>query len=508
LSPLLSLMRNQLCLAEQFGVRASSLTSENWNQWDDITAHLARDEIDLLMISPERLASPDFRTSQLPLLQAGIGMLVVDEAHCISDWGHDFRPDYRRVIHVVNELPSSTPVLATTATANSRVIEDVQHQLGMKIRILRGPLERNSLRLQTIALPQQSQRLAWLATHLADLPGAGIIYCLTVRDTELVSVFLERSGINAPAYHAELQPETRIHREKQLLRNEVKALCATVALGMGFDKPDIGFVVHYQRPVSLVAYYQQIGRAGRSTGDAWAVLLCGDEDDHLAELFADGAFPKPRTIVEVLHALDRDRSISEDRLSVRLNLSSTNFEQCLRFLEVEGAIVRDSDGVRRTPDAWNPDIERWRRLTVQRQHERERIQRYVETRDCLMQFIVRDLDDPGKRKCGRCANCAGDFISRDYRSTLAVEADRYVHQQWIRIEPRNRLPDGVLPHLPRRLDPQRVTEPGLALCEYGWTDFDQLVADGKYRIGRFDDRLVAAAAEAIRTTWGSINPGG
>ena len=192
LSPLLSLMRNQLSLAEQFGVRASSLTSENWNQWDDITAHLTRDEIDLLMISPERLASLDFHTSQLPLLQAGIGMLVVDEAHCISDWGHDFRPDYRRVIHVVNELPSSTPVLATTATANSRVIEDVQHQLGMKIRILRGPLERipcdcKRSRFRTIAT------LAWLATHLADLPGVGIIYCLTVRDTELVSVFLARS---------------------------------------------------------------------------------------------------------------------------------------------------------------------------------------------------------------------------------------------------------------------------------------------------------------------------
>jgi ATP-dependent DNA helicase RecQ len=501
LSPLLSLMRNQLDLAEQLGVRAASLTSENWSQWGDITARLARDEIDLLMISPERLANVDFRTSQLPRLQARIGMLVIDEAHCISDWGHDFRPDYRRIIHVVDELPRSIPVLATTATANSRVIEDVQHQLGKKIRIVRGPLDRNSLRLQTIVLSEQSQRLAWLTTHLAELPGTGIIYCLTVRDTELVSAFLRSYGFDAPAYHAELDPEIRMQLEERLLRNEVKALCATVALGMGFDKPDLGFVVHYQRPGSLVAYYQQIGRAGRATGDAWAVLLCGEEDDHLAERFAEGALPKPQAIVDVVHALDRSRAISEGQLLGRLNLANASFEQCLRFLEVEGAIVRDAGGVRRTPGAWVPDIERWRRVTAQRHHERERIQRYVESRDCLMQFIVRELDDPGTRRCGRCANCAGDFIGRDYRASLGVDADRFLQQQWIRIDPRDRLPDGVLPHLPRRMDSQRLTEPGLALCDYGWTGFGRLVADGKYRAGRFDDRLVTAAAEAIRTTW-------
>jgi ATP-dependent DNA helicase RecQ len=505
LSPLLSLMRNQLDLAERFGVRAASLTSENRHQWKDITARLAGNEVDLLMISPERLANPEFRAFQLPRLQSKIGLLVVDEAHCISDWGHDFRPDYRRICHVVDELPSSTPVLATTATANTRVIEDVRRQLGTRIRVVRGPLDRNSLRLQTIVLPEHAQRLAWLATHLADLPGTGIIYCLTVRDTELVSSFLASRGFDAPAYHAELDSEMRIHREGQLLRNRVKALCATVALGMGFDKPDLGFVVHYQRPGSLVAYYQQIGRAGRSTEDAWVVLLCGEGDDHVSEQFAESAFPAPQAIVDVLHALERDRSISEDQLRASLNLANARFEQCLRFLEVEGAIVRDADGVRRASGAWIPDIERWRRVSTQRQQERDRIQRYIETRECLMQFVVRDLDDAGKRRCGRCANCAGDFIGRDYHPDIATDAERFLRQQWIQIEPRDRLPNGVLPHLPRVIDPQRVNEPGLALCEYGWTELGQLVANGKYRIGRFDDHLVAAASEAIRTTW-KIDP--
>lgn len=500
-SPLLSLMRNQLTLAEHYGVRAASLTSENREEWDEITTRLASDAIDLLMISPERLANLDFRTVQLPRLQAGIGMLVVDEAHCISDWGHDFRPDYRRILHVVDELSDSIPVLATTATANARVIEDVQQQLGTKIRVVRGPLDRTSLRLQTIELADPSQRLAWLVAHVADLPGTGIIYCLTVRDTQIVSAFLARHGIDAPAYHADLDSETRIQREDLLLRNDVKALCATVALGMGFDKPDLGFVVHFQRPGSLVSYYQQIGRAGRSTSDAWAVLLCGEEDDRISEAFADGAFPKPETIVAILHALDRDRFTGEDQLIARLNLASVNFEQCLRFLEVEGAIVRNAVGVRRAPGPWNPDIERWRRVTAQRQYERERIQRYVATRGCLMQAIVRELDDPGKHRCGRCANCAGDFISRDYGSELAAEADRFLRQQWTPIDPRDRLPGTVLPHLPRKIDPGLVNEQGLALSEYGWSGYGHLMSEGKYRFGRFDDRLVAAAVEAISATW-------
>src|SRR5215207_11453627 len=262
-SPLLALMRNQIAAAQRLGIRAHTINSTNRAAWDEVRQLLAADAVDLLLISPERLNNPQFRETMLPLFAERVGLLVVDEAHCISDWGHDFRPDYRRLAEMLERLPEGVAVLCTTATANDRVVADVADQLRLghagALKTYRGPLGRDSLRLEVVELPAQPDRLAWLATHLPTLPGSGIVYTLTKRDADTVAEFLSGHGVPAEAYSGEVDTSRRIDVEERLLRNELKAVVATSALGMGYDKPDLGFVVHYQAPGSVISYYQQVG---------------------------------------------------------------------------------------------------------------------------------------------------------------------------------------------------------------------------------------------------------
>ena len=309
ISPLLSLMRNQLEMAARIGLRAVTINSANTEEWAEIEAQIASGSCDVLMISPERFANHDFMERVLPLLDS-IGLFVVDEAHCISDWGHDFRPDYRRIHRILRALPSTVPVLATTATANDRVVQDVVEQLGEDVAVYRGPLARDSLRLQNVVLHDQSERLAWLAENVPALPGSGIIYCLTVADTQRVATWLRSQGIDAHPYYADIGNPERTGLELRLTGNQIKALVATVALGMGFDKPDLGFVIHYQRPGSVLAYYQQVGRAGRAVDDAACVLLSGREDDEIADYFIRNAFPPTGHMEGVLAELASSEGMS------------------------------------------------------------------------------------------------------------------------------------------------------------------------------------------------------
>ncbi len=305
ISPLLSLMRNQIEAAQRIGVTARTINSTNNDEWLEIRGQLAQNQVDILVISPERLANDEFRQTILSKIAGNIGLFVIDEAHCISDWGHDFRPDYRRIVRVLQAIPSNVPVLATTATANDRVVADIKVQLGSNIELQRGSLVRESLKLQNINMPSPAARMAWLAQTIPALSGSGIVYTLTQRDAERVAEWLRINEINAKAYHSNINPPDDlipffIHRlgvtkteflalkndtknaiykeylEQQLLNNEIKVLVATVALGMGFDKPDLGFVIHFQRPASVVHYYQQVGRAGRAVDEAFGILLCGE----------------------------------------------------------------------------------------------------------------------------------------------------------------------------------------------------------------------------------------
>jgi ATP-dependent DNA helicase RecQ len=409
-------------------------------------------------------------------------------------------------VQIVRLLPSTVPVLATTATANDRVIADIGQQLGERLDVMRGPLARSTLCLQTIRIAPQAERLAWLATHLPGIAGSGIIYCLTVRDAELVARWLQSRGIAVVPYHADLSPEERERTEQLLLANEVKGVAATVALGMGFDKPDLGFVIHYQRPGSVVSYYQQIGRAGRAGQDAYAVLLSGDEDDEIQEYFITRAFPEAGHQQEIVDAIAASDGLSVGEIEHKVNLPRGRIEQCLKFLEVEGAVVREGRLYQRTPVPWQPDEARARQVTALRYRELGRMQDFLSHPGCLMEFVARELDDPAATPCGRCANCAGDLLPRSFDPALAEAARRFVGRSWIAIPPRKMLPPGALPErTARKLDPDSLVELGLALCSYKDSGWGDLVRRGKYGARRFDDRLLEAAREAIGAAW-EIDP--
>jgi ATP-dependent DNA helicase RecQ len=495
ISPLLSLMRNQQQMATRLGVRAMRIDGANRKEWPSIMAALRDGTCDLLMVSPERLANDEFRTDVLPVIQRGIGMMVVDEAHCISDWGHDFRPDYRRIVQIVKAMPSNVPVLATTATANNRVVQDIHEQLGDELGISRGPLARTTLRLQTLRLGTRAERLAWLGTHLPDLPGTGIIYCLTVRDTELVANWLRPRGIDVEAYHAQRAPEERVELEERLLANDLKALAATVALGMGFDKQDLGFVVHYLRPGSVVSYYQQVGRAGQ---DAYAILLSGDESDDIQQYFIDTAFPGADALIQVEQAIANSDGLPPSHLQRFVNLPQRRLEQCLKLLEVEGAIARQDGLLVRTPLSWRPDVDRYAQISRIRYRELAVMQEFMSTDRCLMEFIARELDDPQAAPCGRCANCVGPLFDESLDSALVAKAAEFLRRDWIPILPRTDLPRGTYEPGNSNIDGALLLERGFALCAYADDEQGDIVRNGKYRDGRFDDRLVEAAAKCIR----------
>ena len=428
ISPLLALMRNQIAMAGRLGLRAATINSGNVEDWDAIHHGLAADAIDVLLISPERLANERFTRDILPGIQGSIGLFVVDEAHCISDWGHDFRPDYRRIGRILQALDPSVPVLATTATANDRVVDDVAEQLGEGATVLRGPLARQSLQLDAIVLENQAERLAWLAGELPRMPGSGIVYCLTVADTQRVATFLQSQGIDARPYNADLSTGEREGLEDALVANEMKALVATVALGMGFDKPDLGFVVHYQRPGSAIAYYQQVGRAGRAVEHAFGVVLSGREDDDIAEFFMDQAFPPTADMHRILAALEDGGSMSASRLETTVNLRRGRIAQALKLLELDGAVARDGGRYVRTTTPWEQDEERIERVIAARRTELAQMQAYMRHDGCLMAFLIRQLDDPDVTACGRCANCTGRGLPRTVDEGLvraAISAARH-----------------------------------------------------------------------------------
>ena len=499
ISPLLSLMRNQIAMAQRLGLTAATINSGNTEEWDAVEHGLVSNAIDVLLISPERLANERFATDILPRIQGSIGLLVVDEAHCISDWGHDFRPDYRRIARILEGLDPDVPVLATTATANDRVVGDIVDQLGEGVRVFRGPLGRRSLRLDAITLTNQAERLAWLADQLPRLPGSGIVYCLTVADTQRVATFLRGQGIDARAYHAELSTEEREVLEDALIAGEMKALVATVALGMGFDKPDLGFVVHYQRPASAIAYYQQVGRAGRAVEDAYGILLAGREDDDIAAYFMDTAFPPTVNMHEILGALETNGSMTKPQLQQAVNLRIGRIEQALKLLEIDGAVERDGGRFRRTELAWEQDEARIERVKAARRSELAQMQAYMTTDSCLMEYLVALLDDPEAGPCGRCARCRGRGLTRDTDAALVQAAVSFLRRDVRPIRPRAMWPAGAIEGRSGRITPPN--QPGMALAVYGDAGWGREVQRGKYVDRAFSAELVAASAKAMAEHW-------
>jgi ATP-dependent DNA helicase RecQ len=495
ISPLLSLMRDQIAMAERLGVRAVSMDSTNSAAWDEIEAALKADEVDLLLVSPERLGNKRFRERTMKSIPKGIGLFVVDEAHCISDWGHDFRPDYQRIRQITEYLPPGVPLLATTATANDRVVDDIEGQLGPDLQVFRGALGRDSLHLQVIELDDQAERLAWLATYLRSVEGSGIVYTLTVRDAMRVSAWLQLQGIQAPAYFGSLDHQDRLRLERNLRNNEVKALVATVALGMGFDKPDLSFVVHFQRPSSVVAYYQQIGRAGRAVDRADVVLMSGREDDEIAEYFIADAFPPEQVMRDVVAALEEHDLASVRKLETLINAKHGAIEQALKILEVAGAVAKEDGGWSRTVNPWDFDGERVEQVTAARYRELERMKAFADSGECLMLYLTGELDDPSTDRCGHCANCREPFLPVIPDPDLVQQAIFFLKRAYRAIEPRKRWPP-LLEERPGSIPEEFRLEQGRALAIYGDAGWGQAIKKGKAE-GFFSDELVEAVAEMI-----------
>ncbi|HEX3788253.1 MAG TPA: RecQ family ATP-dependent DNA helicase [Pseudonocardiaceae bacterium] len=452
-SPLLALMRNQVQAAARAGVHAATINSANVDEWQAIQQQVAAGEVDVLLVSPERLNNPDFRETVLPKLSASAGLLVVDEAHCLSDWGHDFRPDYRRLRTLLADLPADVPVLATTATANDRVVTDVARELlagepgndsDEGTLVLRGPLDRESLRLAVVRLPGAENRLGWLADRLTELPGSGIIYTLTVAAADEVAAFLRDRGFAVAAYSGRTDPADRAVAEDDLLANRVKALVATSALGMGFDKPDLGFVVHLGAPATPIAYYQQIGRAGRGVQRAEVILLPGPEDQDIWAYFGSLAFPSEYVVRQVLGALEgAERPLSTAALEPRVELSRNRLDMVLKVLDVDGAVRRVRGGWLPTGEPWDYDAERYQRIAAARSAEQRAMLGYLDTTDCRMEFLLRQLDDPHAKPCGRCDNCTGTAWQTGVSAESAASARERLARPGVDLVPRKQWPTGM-----------------------------------------------------------------
>ncbi|TWC50925.1 RecQ-like ATP-dependent DNA helicase [Pseudomonas sp. SJZ080] len=503
ISPLLALMRNQVVAAERMGVRAATINSDNTEDWAKIERQLVGGSIDILLISPERLANERFRTQVLALIAAQISLLVIDEAHCISDWGHDFRPHYRLLERMVKIMPPNLRLLATTATANNRVMEDLKAVLGPNIEVVCGDLNRASLALQTICLPRQEERLAWLAERLAALDGHGIIYTLTVRDALLVTGWLKSRGFIVEAYTGQTG-DRREEFEQALSNNEVKALVATQALGMGYDKPDLAFVIHYQMPGSVVAYYQQVGRAGRALNAAYGVLLSGEEETEITDWFIRSAFPTQEEVAEILGALENaPGGLSVPEILSEVNLSKGRVEKTVALLSLEAPAPIAKQGAKwqLTAASLNQGFwDRAERLTALRQDEHQQMKDYVRLPfGEHMAFLIDALDGVP----GTVNRPALPPLPSAVNPDLVKAAVAFLRRTSLHIEPRKKWPDGGMPlYGVRGLIPaNRQASPGKALCVWGDAGWGSIVRDNRYLHGYFSDELVQACVEMIKS-WG------
>lgn len=492
-SPLLSLMRNQIAAAERMGVRAATINSTNTDEWQNVARQVARNEVDILLISPERLANAGFLETVLNPIAATISLLVIDEAHCISDWGHDFRPHYRLIERTARTLPPNARLLATTATANDRVMDDLRSILGRELHVSRGELARPSLSLQTIRLPNQAARLAWLADTVPQLPGSGIIYALTVADADMVNRWLVSKGIRSFAYHAGFEDSERVSREGMLLNNEVKALVATTALGMGYDKPDLSFVIHYQMPGSVVHYYQQVGRAGRAIDSARGVLLSGDEETRINDWFIKSAFPKRDEVEQIVDCLGRsDAGLSIPQIASKVNIRQSRIEKALALLSLESPapVVKDGPRWQLTVAPLGEDFwQRAARLTELRRGEEEQMREYVGLPfGEHMRFLIRALDGDD----AAVGLPALPPLPATVDEATVTEAAAFLRRTDLPIEPRRQWSNRTnIPESSR-------AKPGRALCTWRDAGWGEEVFRGKYADEAFSDRLVEACAAMVR----------
>ena len=496
ISPLLALMNNQIDSAKKLGINVKTINSDNKDEWDNIISDICdNNTVDALIISPERLANSDFVKDCLDKIKNRVNLFVVDEAHCISDWGHDFRPDYRRIVKILQLLPSNVPVLATTATANDRVVNDIVAQLGENLVISRGELIRESLAIQVIKLQKKEDRLAWLAENIEKMPGSGVVYCLTKADCDLVTDWLNENDIKSEKYYADISKEDKAIVLEKFQQNEIKVLVATVAFGMGYDKPDIGFVIHFQRPANIVSYYQQIGRAGRGIELAYAILLCGEEDEHINQYFINSAFPTEKDMNIVVEFITDNPGKSISEIKGALNIRANRVEKTLKYLTVGDDIyteyVNRKKCYYKSAKKWKPDLERSEGITAIRYKEMQDMDEFTKQKGCYMKYIAEKLDDVNAKVCGKCSNCRGLIFDETVGAEMVQRAQQFIKSKFGVIEPRKQFPDKT------KIESEFQFKSGIVLSNYADAGYGMAVQKGKYVDGYFPDELVDASAKIL-----------
>ena len=496
ISPLLALMNNQIDSAQRLGLNVKTINSDNNDEWDNIISDICdNNTVDALIISPERLANADFVKDCLDKIKNRVNLFVVDEAHCISDWGHDFRPDYRRIVKILQLLPGNVPVLATTATANDRVVNDIVAQLGENLVISRGELIRESLAIQVIKLQKKEDRLAWLAENIEKMPGSGVVYCLTKADCDLVTDWLNENDIKSEKYYADISKEDKAIVLEKFQQNEIKVLVATVAFGMGYDKPDIGFVIHLQRPANIVSYYQQIGRAGRGIELAYAVLLCGEEDEHINQYFINSAFPTEKDMNIVVDFITDNPGKSISEIKGALNIRANRVEKTLKYLTVGDDIYTEDVNRKKcyykSAKKWKPDLERSEGITAIRYKEMQDMDEFTKQKGCYMKYIAEKLDDVNAKVCGKCSNCRGLLFDEGVDAETVQMAQQFIKSKFGVIEPRKQFPDKT------KIESEFQFKSGIVLSNYADAGYGMAVQKGKYLDGYFSDELVDASAKIL-----------
>lgn len=496
ISPLLALMNNQIDSAKKLGINVKTINSDNKDEWDNIISDICdNNTVDALIISPERLANADFVKDCLDKIKNRVNLFVVDEAHCISDWGHDFRPDYRRIVKILQLLPVNVPVLATTATANDRVVNDIVAQLGENLVISRGELIRESLAIQVIKLQKKEDRLAWLAENIEKMPGSGVVYCLTKADCDLVTDWLNENDIKSEKYYADISKEYKAIILDKFQKNEIKVLVATVAFGMGYDKPDIGFVIHFQRPANIVSYYQQIGRAGRGIELAYAILLCGEEDEHINQYFINSAFPTEKDMNIVVDFITDNPGKSISEIKGDLNIRANRVDKTLKYLTVGDDIyteyVNRKKGYYKSAKKWEPDLERSEGITAIRYKEMQDMDEFTKQKGCYMKYIAEKLDDVNAKVCGKCSNCRGLLFDETVGAETVQRAQQFIKSKFGVIEPRKQFPDKT------KIESEFQFKGGIVLSNYADAGYGMAVQKGKYVDGYFSDELVDASIKIL-----------
>ena len=496
ISPLLALMNNQIDSAKKLGINVKTINSDNKDEWENIISDICdNNTVDALIISPERLANADFVKDCLDKIKNRVNLFVVDEAHCISDWGHDFRPDYRRIVKILQLLPVNVPVLATTATANDRVVNDIVAQLGENLVISRGELIRESLAIQVIKLQKKEDRLAWLAENIEKMPGSGVVYCLTKADCDLVTDWLNENNIKSEKYYADISKEYKAITLEKFQKNEIKVLVATVAFGMGYDKPDIGFVIHFQRPANIVSYYQQIGRAGRGIELAYAILLCGEEDEHINQYFISSAFPTEKDMNIVVEFITDNPGKSISEIKGALNIRANRVDKTLKYLTVGDDIyteyVNRKKGYYKSAKKWEPDLERSEGITAIRYKEMQDMDEFTKQKGCYMKYIAEKLDDVNAKVCGKCSNCRGLLFDETVGAETVQRAQQFIKSKFGVIEPRKQFPDKT------KIESEFQFKGGIVLSNYADAGYGMAVQKGKYLDGYFSDELVDASVKIL-----------